>query len=128
MLHVFLNFGHINLEILVPFEFSLDCNYVLRIANLTVMHRFEIFLELIKLSAEFFPLRLDASQAFLRVSVGRDREFTLDFFQLGALLASERREIFSGEPRWTLLLLRLLGRLLEIFIRCRSRACLRGAT
>ena len=128
MLHVFLNFSHINLEILVSLEFCLDCNYVLSIANLTVVHRFEIFLELIKLSAEFFPLRLDASQAFLGVSVGRDREFTLDFFQLGAFLASERRQIFSREPRGTLLLLWLLGRLLEIFIRCRSRACLRGAT
>ena len=79
MLHVFLDFGHVDLEILVSLELSLHCNYVLSVANLAVMDRLEVFLELVKLGAQLFPLRLDTSQTLLGVGVRSNGKFTLDF-------------------------------------------------
>ena len=49
MSHHFLYLCNVVLEVLIPFELSLNGHYILRIANLPVMDSFEVLLELIQL-------------------------------------------------------------------------------
>ena len=60
MLHVFLDFSDVDLEVLVPLEFRLNRNNILRVPDLPVMDSLKVLLELIKLSPQLFSLSLDA--------------------------------------------------------------------
>ena len=80
MLHVFLDFRNVYLEVLIPLKLVLNCDDIFSVANLPVMNSLEILLELIELRPQFLPLRLDARQFSLSISIGSDREFPLHFF------------------------------------------------
>ena len=53
------------------------------------MHGLEVLLELVQLGAQLLALRLDACETLLRVGVGRDGKFTLDFLELGSVWSAE---------------------------------------
>ena len=54
-----LQFGYINLEIFIPFEFILDWHNVFRIPDFPLMSLFEILLELVELCPKDLPFILD---------------------------------------------------------------------
>lgn len=80
MLHVFLDFRNVYLEVLIPLKLVLNCDDIFSVANLPVMNSLEILLELIELRPQFLPLRLDARQFSLSISIGSDCKFPLHFF------------------------------------------------
>ena len=97
MFHVLLNFGDVNLEVLVALKLGLDRDYILRVPDLPVMDSLEVFLELVELCAQLLPLRLDTCQALLSICMGRNGKLALHFFKLSSLLASKRRKILRCE-------------------------------
>ena len=67
VLHILLNFSHVHFEVLIPLELALHGDDVLRVANLPIVHRLEVLLELIQLCPQLFPFRLDARQTLLAI-------------------------------------------------------------
>ena len=116
--HVLLNFCDVNLEVLVALKLRLDRDYILCVPDLPVVDGLEVFLELVKLSAQLLPLRLYTCQALLSICMGRNGKLALHLFKLSSLLTSKRRKILCCEARAAGTSLRLL---LKVFHAC-SRA------
>lgn len=77
-----LDIGDIVLKVFVPLELYLHLDNVLRVADLAVVHSFEVFLKLVKLGTELLPFGLDLGEALLRLLVSLYVVFAFVFFLL----------------------------------------------
>ena len=96
VLQSFLNLGNVLLQILVPLELGLNSDDIFSVADLPIVHLFEILLELVKFGAKLLALGFDGREAFLGIHLCRDSILSFDLFKLSSLLATKSCQIFSS--------------------------------